>query len=92
MNSRAFFGDDPESLTLRSGWARDFCGNTTLTHLRFAPNSPVWNVQTDKDLVPGHNDITQPIFINFVRQIYHDAVIYPLLVEKSIRATRHRNS
>jgi len=84
INSRAFFGDDPEALSLRSGWARDFCGNTTLTHLRFAPNSPVWNVQTDKDLVPGHNDITQPVFINFVRQIYHDAIIYPLLVEKSM--------
>jgi hypothetical protein len=85
INSRAFFGDDPESLSLRPGWTRDFCGNTTLTHQRFEPNSPIWNVQTDKDIVPDHNDITEPIFVSFVRQIYHDAVIYPLLIERSKR-------
>ena len=82
VSSRAFFGDDPETLALRPGWTRDFCGNTTLTHRRYEPNSPVWNVRTDKDIVPGHNDITEPIFVSFVRQIYHDAVMYPLLVER----------
>jgi hypothetical protein len=83
VNSREFFGETPDKLSLAKGWTRNFCGNTTLRHLRFEPNSPIWNVQTDKDIVPDHNNITEPIFVNFVRQLYHDAVIYPLIVKRS---------
>jgi hypothetical protein len=82
-NSRQFFGEDPASLSLLPGWQRNFCGDTVLRQLKTDPNSPVWNVSTDGAIIPGHNEITQPVFVNFVRQLYHDTVIYPIITERS---------
>jgi hypothetical protein len=81
-NSRQFFGADPNSLSLLPGWQRNFCGDTVLKQVKTDPNSPVWNVTTDAAIIPGHNEITQPVFVNFVRQLYHDTVIYPIIVEQ----------
>jgi hypothetical protein len=81
-NSRQFFGQDPSSLALLPGWQRNFCGNTVLTQLKTDPNSPVWNVTTDGSIIPGHNEITGAVFVNFVRQLYHDTVIYPIIVQQ----------
>ena len=82
-NSKAFFGQEPGSLTLAPGWRRNFCGDTTLHQLKTDPNSPIWNVTTDGAIIPGHNEITQPVFVSFVRQLYHDTVIYPVIVERT---------
>lgn len=92
-NSRQFFGDDPDTLTLLPGWQRNFCGNTVLRQIKTDPNSPVWNVRTDAAIIPGHNEITQPVFVNFVRQLYHDTVLYPIIVErrKAEQASPTRN-
>jgi hypothetical protein len=73
--ARRFFGDNPAARSLESGWTREFCGNTVLKHVKGHPNSPIWNIQTTKAVVPSHNEITKPEFINFVRQLYHDAVL-----------------
>jgi len=79
-NSRRFF--DAASPALQPGWQREFCGNTVLKQLKTDPNSPVWNVTTDGSIIPGHNEITQPVFVNFVRQLYHDTVIYPIIMQQ----------
>jgi hypothetical protein len=54
-----------------------------LRQIKTDPNSPVWNVSTDGAIIPGHNEITQPVFVNFVRQLYHDTVIFPIITERS---------
>ncbi len=82
-NSNQFFGADPATLFLLPGWQRNFCGNTVLRQLKTDPNSPVWNVRTDGAIIPGHNEITQPVFINFVRQLYHDTILYPIIIERT---------
>lgn len=82
-NSRKFF--DASSLpngSLRSGWARTFCGGVTLSVRQgeggatVNPNAIVWNVRTDRNLIRDHNDITGPILIGFVRQLYDDTVLF----------------
>lgn len=62
---------------LDEGWQRTFCGGAQLTHLNFKPNSLIWNVRTDETIMGGHNDITNPALIDFVRQLYHDTLVYP---------------
>lgn len=79
-NSQRFF--DAALPVLPPGWQRDFCGNTVLKQLKTDPNSPLWNVTTDGAIIPGHNEITQPVFVNFVSQLYHDAVIYPIIIQQ----------
>ena len=29
----------------------------------------------------GHNDIENPVLVDFVRQLYHDTLLYPRLAE-----------
>jgi hypothetical protein len=80
-NSRRFF-EQLGARALDPGWTREFCGNTRLRHRMGVshPYSPIWNVRTNKEIVPGHNDITKPHFIGFVRQLYHDVVINRLII------------
>ena len=37
---------------------------------------------TDGSIIPGHNEITGAVFVSFVRQLYHDTVIYPIIVQQ----------
>ncbi len=54
--------------------ARGFCAGTVLlpvvsdARLR----APVLNILADADLIPDHNDIFQPRFVSFVRELYLD--------------------
>jgi len=75
--------------TLKDGWSRTFCGGTKLTHLKrkgnpdspYAhnhPDVPIWNVQTDESLIPGHSDIYGSTLANFIRQLYHDSATTPI--------------
>jgi hypothetical protein len=62
----------PPSAT-RESFPRMFCGDDTmeLDLLPAAdPNSPVWNIITEKPIVNSHGDITNKHLIEFVRQLY----------------------
>jgi hypothetical protein len=62
---------------LRPGWQRRYRTGAMLTHRadsRFDPNVPFWIVATDKSLIRDHNDIEEPAFVDFIRQVYDDLV------------------
>jgi hypothetical protein len=60
---------------LRPGWRRRYRTGAVLTaNSQFDPNDPFWIVVTDKSMIEGHNDIEEPIFVDFVRQLYDDLV------------------
>lgn len=77
-NAKAFFLAPPT----QPNWRRHFCGNVVLAHIGGHRNSPIWNVRTTGGIVPGHNDIKRPLFINFVRQLYHDVILAEILNPK----------
>ncbi|RJF95740.1 hypothetical protein [Noviherbaspirillum saxi] len=66
---------------LNPGWSREFCGDTVLTHYQENshdnknPNSPVWNIRTDKSLIDGHSDLATPGLLEFIRQVYNDTIL-----------------
>jgi hypothetical protein len=62
---------------LPHGWTRTFCGGARLQHRSHDPNSIIWNVSTDASIMTGHNDITNPILVDFIRQLYRDTILYP---------------
>jgi len=59
---------------------RKFCGGLVLTPLGGQsdayrnpdPNMPMWNLTVAGEIIPGHNDINQPIFRAFLRQLFLD--------------------
>ena len=57
-------------------WVRDFCGGVRLSLTKGPPNSPIWNVSAigDPALLPNHSDITQPLFISVIRQLFLDTI------------------
>lgn len=63
---------------LDPGWTRTFCGRARLSHVRHHANSVIWNVRTDATIMRGHNDIDNDTLFEFLRQLYHDSVLYPL--------------
>jgi hypothetical protein len=65
-------------------WERTFCGGARLKHVKYDPNSVIWNVRTDGTVMTGHNDITNPLLIDFVRQLYRDTLLYPLPVGPTV--------
>jgi hypothetical protein len=77
--AEAFFAaqgtrNDSHQITLKPGWKRAFCDQTTLTHQEpHPPNVPIWNVRTDSSIIADHNDINGPLLTNFIRQLYHDS-------------------
>jgi len=84
--SRRFFADYQLSDgKLKDPWTRPFCGNMALQLLTAGetngvkpdPDSPIWNVATDKPIMNGHSDITNAYLESFVRQLYQDVVLYP---------------
>jgi hypothetical protein len=48
------------------------CGglHLTTTAKHWPENNPFWVVQTTGDIVEGHNDIFNPRFVSFIRQMY----------------------
>lgn len=74
-NASRFFANLPAS----PNWSRSFCGNTALRHTGGDRYSPIWNIRTTGEIVPGHNEISEPIFINFVRQLYHDVILSEII-------------
>ena len=70
--------DGAGKIALRKEWSRTFCGGGILKHEKLSPNAPIWNVRvTDSSIINGHNDISQPILTNLLRQLYVDSVQYP---------------
>lgn len=62
---------------LKPGWQRRYRAGAVLTQRagsRFDPNNPFWIVVTDQSLIRDHNDIEEPVFVDFVRQIYDDLI------------------
>ena len=59
------------------GWQRRYRAGAVLTHRassEYDPNDPFWIILTDQSMIRGHSDIEEPVFIDFVRQVYDDLV------------------
>ena len=62
---------------LQPGWRRSYRAGAVLTQRaqsNFDPNDPFWIVTTDQSLIRGHSDIEEPVFVDFIRQLYDDLV------------------
>jgi hypothetical protein len=62
---------------LAPGWQRQYRTKAMLTHLaqsNFDPNDPFWIVTTDQSMIRSHSDIEEPVFVDFIRQVYDDVV------------------
>jgi hypothetical protein len=62
---------------LQPGWQRTYRTGAVLTQRAasgFDPNNPFWIVTTDKSIIRDHNDIEEPVFVDFVRQLYDDLI------------------
>ena len=60
---------------LQPGWTRRFTDGAVLTQLKdsgFDPNDPFWIVRTDKSVIADHSDIEEPVFVDFIRQLYDE--------------------
>jgi hypothetical protein len=60
---------------LQPGWRRTYGDDAVLTETgagRSDPNNPFWVVRTHPNIILDHNDISAPIFVNFVAQLYAD--------------------
>ena len=62
---------------LKLGWQRQYRTRAVLTqlaHSNYDPNDPFWIVVTDQSMIRNHSDIEEPVFVDFVRQLYDDLV------------------
>jgi hypothetical protein len=62
---------------LNPGWRRQYRAGAVLTQRAnsgFDPNDPFWIITTDQSMIRGHNDIEEPVFVDFIRQVYDDLV------------------
>jgi hypothetical protein len=75
-NNRSFFGSSHRPI-LRDHWVRRFCGGAILTHVNYNPNSPIWNIETDKSVIKNR-DVQGSTLTNFLRQLYKDSYLFPL--------------
>ncbi|PLP97644.1 hypothetical protein CYJ10_26175 [Cupriavidus pauculus] len=82
-NAAAFFQQNlgPDHL-LKPGWTRTFCGDSYLTMAQdsggaMLPNAMVWNIQVDGDVIRNHDDVMNPVFRAFMRQLYADVSTHP---------------
>jgi hypothetical protein len=63
---------------LSRGWVRRYASGAQLTHINDSkpdPNNPFWVVRADPSIIIDHNDIAEPVFEGFVRQLYDDIVL-----------------
>lgn len=61
--------------SLRPGWTRTYLSGAVLTEIgggRFDPANPFWIVRTHPSIVLDHNDILEPVFVDFIAQLYGD--------------------
>jgi hypothetical protein len=74
--------DSAGNFRLESGWTRQLCGGLTLEQKAIPgldPYNVVWNIQTDGDVIQGHNGIVTIPLWDFVTQIYEDIRRIPKL-------------
>ncbi|MGO4766201.1 hypothetical protein AB4120_27025 [Cupriavidus sp. 2KB_3] len=67
---------------LKPNWARTFCGGSFLTTVggadgAAAANALIWNVEVDGDVIKNHDDVMNPVFRAFMRQLYGDVSAHP---------------
>lgn len=63
---------------LLPGWTRQFSAGAVLSHRKeshFDPNDPFWIVSADASVINGHSDISRPVFVDFVRQLYDELLL-----------------
>jgi hypothetical protein len=63
---------------LQPGWTRRYAGGAVLTHLTgtgYDANDPYWMVLADKAIIADHSDIEQPIFVDFIRELYDELLL-----------------
>jgi hypothetical protein len=63
---------------LLPGWVRTYTGGAVLSHRansRFDANDPFWMVKADKSVIAGHSDISEPVFVTFVTELYDDMLL-----------------
>jgi alpha-beta hydrolase superfamily lysophospholipase len=63
---------------LQPGWTRRYTDGAVLTQRAdsgFDPNDPFWIIRTDKSMIAGHSDIEEPVFVDFVRQLYDELLL-----------------
>lgn len=61
---------------LTGGWVRDYLSGARLTDDgKSDPNSPFWVIRADPSVIIDHDDIEEPVFEGFVRQLYDDVVL-----------------
>ncbi|MEX3973829.1 hypothetical protein [Paraburkholderia caribensis] len=75
-NAKQFFAANTAGTSLKPGWHRAFCGGPFLVPVSNDDtdnaNAVVWNVEVSEAVIDGHNDIMNPVFVNFLRQLYAD--------------------
>jgi hypothetical protein len=57
---------------------RVFCGGTTLTPIPRPAGpwkAPILNIRVSGELIPDHNDIYDPRFVSFIRELYMDTLV-----------------
>jgi hypothetical protein len=61
---------------LQRATSRRYCGGLVLRSIESAaarpPRSIVWNVRTNGQVIPNHNDIDRPEVLRFIEQVYSD--------------------
>ena len=60
---------------LQPGWSRRYSAGALLrqrTDSGFNPNVPFWMVRADASVIADHGDIQEPVFVDFIRQLYDE--------------------
>jgi hypothetical protein len=79
---------------LKPGWQRRYRAGAVLTHRAnsgFDANDPFWVITTDQSMIRDHNDIEEPVFVDFVRQVYDDLVRLKEVEPCELRVTAYRS-
>jgi hypothetical protein len=75
---------------LKPGWQRRYrTGAVLTTNSKFDPNDPFWIVATDKSMIESHNDIEEPVFVDFIRQLNRLASLLRLFLRWPEAGRKH---
>lgn len=75
---RDFFAFEKASRSdgyLKSGWQRTYRSGAVLKEIgggQYDPNNPFWIVRAHPKIILDHNDISAPVFVNFIAQLFGD--------------------